>query len=103
MSLCLAVQSCKNEIPEVWIYKERIKNPTTENRGSLGGNYKQQHSSGLEQSSSDNVNDLGFATRNNYKNLEANFRYQTFEPRGLLNSFNIRLQGELNLRHSNND
>jgi hypothetical protein len=50
-----------------------------------------------------NVNDLGFATRNNYKNLEANFRYQTFEPRGLLNSFNIRLQGELNWRHSNND
>jgi hypothetical protein len=50
-----------------------------------------------------NVNDLGFATRNNFKNLEANFRYQTFEPKGFLNSFSIRLQSELNWRYSNND
>lgn len=50
-----------------------------------------------------NVNDLGFATRNNFKNLEANFRYQTFEPKGILNSFNIRLESQLNWRYNNND
>ena len=61
VSLCLATLSCKNETPEGWIDKERIMNPTTENWVSLGGNYKQQHYSDLEQISSDNVNDLGFA------------------------------------------
>jgi len=50
-----------------------------------------------------NVNDLGFATRNNFKNLEANFRYQTFEPKGFLNSFSVRVESKLNWRHSNND
>ena len=50
-----------------------------------------------------NVNDMGFSTRNNFKNLEANFRYQTFEPKGILNSFNIRLESQLNWRYNNND
>jgi hypothetical protein len=49
------------------------------------------------------VNDLGFATRNNFKNIEGNFRFQTFEPKGFLNSFNVRLEGRLNWRYSNND
>jgi len=70
--------------------------------GKVSGTYQY----GLEGSLRDdkyNVNDLGFATRNNFKNLEANFRYQTFEPKGFLNSFSIRLQSELNWRYSNND
>ncbi|PTM07193.1 MAG: protein with DOMON-like ligand-binding domain protein [Bacteroidetes bacterium] len=61
---------------------------------------------GLEGSIRDdkyNVNDLGFATRNNFKNLEANFRYQIFEPTGFLNSFSVRVENKLNWRHSNND
>ena len=46
---------------------------------------------------------MGFSTRNNFKSLETNFRYQTFEPKGILNSFNIRLESQLNWRYSNND
>ena len=58
---------------------------------------------GTIRDNSYNVNDMGFSTRNNFKSLETNFRYQTFEPKGLLNSFNIRLESELNWRYSNND
>jgi quinohemoprotein ethanol dehydrogenase len=61
VSLCLAVLGCKKEIPDGWIDEERIMQPTTENWVSLGGNYKQQHYSDLEQISSDNVKNLGFA------------------------------------------
>ena len=70
--------------------------------GKVSGAYQY----GIEGSVRDDkydVNDLGFATRNNFKKIEGNFRYQTFEPKGFFNSFNVRLEGDLNWRFSNND
>jgi len=70
--------------------------------GKVGGTY-QYGIGGSIRDDNYNVNDLGFATKDNFKSLEGNFRYQIFEPRGFLNSFNIRLQSQLDWRYSNND
>jgi len=70
--------------------------------GKVGGAY-QYSLEGRVRDESYDVNDLGFGVRNNFKNLEANFRYQVFEPKGFFNSYSIRFESELNWRHSNND
>jgi len=70
--------------------------------GKVGGTY-QYGLRGNIRDENYNVNDFGFATRNNFKSLQGNFRYQTFEPKGFLNSFNIRFESQFNWRHSNND
>jgi len=70
--------------------------------GKVGGTY-QYSIRGDIRDAKYNVNDFGFGVRNNFKNLEGNFRYQIFEPKGFLNSFSIRVESQFNWRHSNND
>jgi len=70
--------------------------------GKVGGAYQYSLRGNLRDDKY-NVNDLGFATRNNFMNLRSEFRYQVFEPRGFLNSFNIRFEGQLDWRYSNSD
>ncbi len=61
--------------------------------GSLGfnkvsGNYR----FGIDYDIADtkfNINDLGIQRENNYSNFSSYFSYQTFEPKGRLNSFRI--------------
>jgi quinohemoprotein ethanol dehydrogenase len=52
---------CKKENRIGWIDQERVMNIATDDWVSLGGNYKQQHFSYLDQINADNVKDLGFA------------------------------------------
>lgn len=70
--------------------------------GKVGGAYQYSLRGNLRDDKY-NVNDLGFATRNNFMNLRSEFRYQVFEPRGFLNSLNIRFEGQLDWRYSNSD
>ncbi len=70
--------------------------------GKVGGAFQYRLEGSIRDKNYD-VNDLGFGVRNNFKNLEANFRYEVFEPKGFLNSFNIRAESQLKWRHSNND
>lgn len=70
--------------------------------GKVGGKYQYGLRGNIRDENYD-VNDLGFAVRNNFKSLRGNFRYQVFEPKGFLNSFNLRFESQLNWRHSNND
>jgi hypothetical protein len=70
--------------------------------GKVGGTYQYSLRGSIRDENYD-VNDLGFGVRNNFKNLEANFRYEVFEPSGFFNSYNIRVETGLNWRHSNND
>jgi len=55
------ITGCKNETPEGWIDEERLMGKAVKDWVSLGGNYKQQHYSYLEQINTENVKDLGFA------------------------------------------
>ena len=59
--LILTIIGCNKQLPAGWIDEERIKMKAAENWLSLGGNYKQQHFSYLEQINTDNVENLGFA------------------------------------------
>lgn len=61
VALFSAIIGCKNEIPEGWIDAERLMMEAAENWVSLGGNYKQQHYSHLDQINSSNIENLGFA------------------------------------------
>jgi len=60
-TLFLIINGCNKELPEGWIDEERIMIEAAENWVSLGGNYKQQHFSHLDQINSSNIQDLGFA------------------------------------------
>ena len=60
-TLLLIIIGCNKELPEGWIDEERIMIEAAENWVSLGGNYKQQHFSHLDQINSSNIQDLGFA------------------------------------------
>lgn len=60
-TLFLIINGCNKELPEGWIDEERIVIEAGENWVSLGGNYKQQHFSHLDQINSSNIQDLGFA------------------------------------------
>ena len=52
---------CKKELPEGWIDEDRLMMEAAENWVSLGGNYKQQHYSHLNQINPSNVKNLAFA------------------------------------------
>lgn len=68
--------------------------------GKVSGTYRY----GLEGSIRDekyNINDFGFTRETNYRRLEGDVSYQTFEPRGFLNSLTIQLEPKFNWRHSN--
>ena len=70
--------------------------------GKVGGTYQYRLRGNIRDKNFE-VNDFGFLLRNNFKNLAANFRYEVFEPRGFLNSYNVRVESQLNWRDSNND
>jgi len=59
--LALLIIGCKMEMPNGWIDEDRLMNREAKDWLSLGGNYKQQHYSPLDQISVENVKDLGFA------------------------------------------
>ncbi|MEP0132857.1 MAG: PQQ-dependent dehydrogenase, methanol/ethanol family [Eudoraea sp.] len=60
-ALFVSIIGCKNESQEGWIDEDRLMIEAAENWVSLGGNYKQQHYSHLNQINSGNVENLGFA------------------------------------------
>lgn len=47
-----------------------------------------------------NINDLGYQSRNNYQDIEANVSYRIFEPTKHFNNYSFSMWGELNYRHS---
>jgi len=59
--LATMIVGCERTTPEGWIDKERLLNPEPKDWLSLGGNYKQQHYSPLNQIITEDVKDLGFA------------------------------------------
>ena len=62
LSIALSLQSCKNDIEGPgWIDEKRLINREPEDWLSLGGNYRQQHYSPLNQINAENVFKLGFA------------------------------------------
>ena len=70
--------------------------------GKVSGKYTY----GLQGSIRDdkyNINDLGFARRNNYRELEGRARYEIFEPFSIFNSFSVFVESGFNWRHSTGD
>ena len=59
--LSITLAGCKNEVQMGWVDKDRVMERASDDWVSLGGNYKQQHYSHLDQINVDNVKDLGFA------------------------------------------
>ena len=68
--------------------------------GKVSGTYRY----GIRASVRDdkyNINDFGFLRETNYRRLRSDISYQTFEPRGFLNSLTVELESQFNWRHSN--